>query len=270
MSTNIEKYKKDLDILIGKGDDLLYAMYNESASEQFEKELSKALKTSAKIEAFKKKLPNFYTEYQSWYSEAYVLIRVILPDRLDDFEGFYKKPKNRKVLDHSNYSIEDYLNGTIRKDGFGDYVVNTSSGIRKMQQQIAVLKSAKKRFESSLFEIRQLLQADLFDSELDVSRELNKKGFTRGAGAVAGVVLEKHLAQVCISHKIIVSKKDPGISDLNDLLKNDGVIEIPQWRSIQHLADLRNLCDHNKKSDPTSTQIDELITGTDRVIKTLF
>jgi hypothetical protein len=37
-----------------------------------------------------------------------------------------------------------------------------------------------------------------------------------------------------------------GISNLNDQLKSADVIAVPQWRAIQYLADLRNLCDHPK------------------------
>jgi len=115
------------------------------------------------------------------------------------------------------------------------------------ENQLGIVKAAKRRFESSLFDIKQLVQADLFDSELDAARELNKKGFTRGAGAVAGVVLEGHLSRVCENHKIKVTKKKPTINDYNQLLKDNDVIEMKDWRFIQLLADLRNLCDHDKK-----------------------
>jgi hypothetical protein len=67
-----------------------------------------------------------------------------------------------------------------------------------------------------------------------------------------------------------VSKKNPGISDFNDLLKSEGVIDVPVWRFIQHLADLRNLCDHSRKPDPTEAQVTDLIDGVKRVIKTVF
>jgi hypothetical protein len=128
----------------------------------------------------------------------------------------------------------------------------------------------KARFESSLFEIRQLVQADLFDSELDVANELAKNKFTRAAGALAGVVLEKHLAQVCDNHGLKVTKKAPGISALNDTLKEAAVIEIPQWRFVQHLAAIRNLCDHDKKTEPTAEQVEDLIAGVTKMTKTLF
>lgn len=70
-----------------------------------------------------------------------------------------------------------------------------------------------------LFDMRQLIQADLFDSELEAARELNKSGFRRGAGAISGVILERHFAQVTTNHKLSLRKKHPSISDYNDVLK---------------------------------------------------
>lgn len=66
---------------------------------------------------------------------------------------------------------------------------------------------------------------DFFDSELDAARELNKKGFVRGAGAIAGVVLEGNLAQICDINKITIRKKHPTINDFNQLLKDNNIIE---------------------------------------------
>src|SRR5690606_16568401 len=108
------------------------------------------------------------------------------------------------------------------------------------------------------------------DSELLAAKELNIKGFVRGAGAIAGVVIEKHLLQVCFNHNINITKKNPSISDFNDKLKTEDVYETPIWRKIQHLGDLRNLCDHNKDKEPTREQVAELIDGVDNIIKTIY
>ena len=148
--------------------------------------------------------------------------------------------------------------------------MGTDEAIPHFRQQLAILKAVNARFESSLFDIRQLVQADLFDSELDTARELAKNKFSRVAGAVAGVVLEKHLLQVCANHAVTVSKKAPGISGLNDLLKTAGVLDVPQWRFIQHLGDIRNICDHGKAVEPTPAQVADLIDGVDKVVKTVF
>lgn len=136
--------------------------------------------------------------------------------------------------------------------------------------QTEILESVKSQFESSLHDIAQLIRAELFDSELDAARELTKNGFLRGAGAVAGVVLEKHLGQVCQNHNVQTKKQHPTISDFNDLLKNAAVIDVPMWRQIQRLGDIRNLCDHNKHRDPTKEEVTELIDGVEKLCKTLF
>jgi hypothetical protein len=47
----------------------------------------------------------------------------------------------------------------------------------------------------SFNDIKVMVQAGLFDSDLDAAGELAKNKFTRAAGASAGVVLERHLAQ---------------------------------------------------------------------------
>jgi hypothetical protein len=105
---------------------------------------------------------------------------------------------------------------------------------------------------------------------LDAARELTKHGFLRGAGAIAGVVLEKHLLQVAQNHSLSIRKQHPTISDLNDALKNGSVLDVPQWRGIQRLGDLRNLCDHNKHREPTEIELAELIDGVEKITKTLF
>lgn len=273
MISNIEKYKKDLEKLITDGTRLLYAMAYAHDPAETEKQIIKVygLKTKNEVKDFIGKLPAFNYRYQFWYSESLAVIKLLLPDRIIDFIKYYEKPKNRKDVNYGNYTIEDYLQGlTVTRGWEKNKVVSMDAAIPQFQQQLHILQSAKRRFESSLFDIKQLIQADLFDSELDAAKELNKNGFTRGAGAMAGVVLESHLIQVCENHTIKIVKKDPTINDLNELLKSNSIIEIPTWRFIQHLADLRNKCDHKKTTDPTKTEIEELIEGVGKITKSIF
>jgi len=265
MPTNLDKYKKDLERLIAKGELLLMAIRCECFPERVKKALGK------NAEEFIKKLPRFRDEYQAWYSEAKVVIKQLLPDRLDDFVRHYEKPKSRKEISYENYRIEDYLQGlTVTRGWVKEIVVGPDAAIPHFQQQLAILKSVLARFESTLFDIRQFVQADLFDSELEAARELLKHNFLRAAGTLAGVVLEKHLAQVVDNHNIKTRKKHPTISDLNDLLKNEGVIDVPQWRQIQRLGDIRNLCAHSKDREPTKEEVQELIDDVEKITKTLF
>ena len=266
---SLDRYKEDLEALIAKGDQLLNALWLECFPDKRREELKDSL--GDKAEDFIAELPSFREEYQLWYSEARALIQQLLPDRLTDFTQHYEKPKSRERITRETYTIDDYLQvlALTRRES-GTRVVDFSAAIPRFQQQLSIVKAVQRRFQSSLFEIRQLAQADLFDSELDAAKELAKKNFTRAAGAVAGVVLEQHLKGVCASHGVTIRKKNPHISDLNDALKKAEVIDTPQWRSMQYLADIRNRCDHDKESEPTADEVDDLIRGVEKVTKTLF
>ena len=290
MTSNFERYKIDLKDLIHKGEQLLHSIQKKLTPEYYKKNWK---------EADIEKLPNFLQEYQMWYSEALEVIQKVIPNREQDFIKLYEQPKNRKTINENNYTIEDFLNRVERHTGIEkaellisginkkqslsplveDIITGkigfTKSTIFKYNQQLGILKSVQKRFESSLFNIKRLLQADLFDSQLDEAKELNKKGFS-GAGAMAGVVLEGHLKEVCNNHKITIIKKNPTINDLNQLLKDKEIIDTPMWRKIQYLADLRNCSNHhktdknNKQIKPSKENMTKLIKGVNEIIKTLF
>lgn len=268
-STNLDRFKADLERLLQFGKNLELSMEYECHEEAFEEAAKKAY-GKKKADEFLKALPPFRTEYQRWYSESLAFLRQVLPDRAGDFTRYYEKPKSRKEIDFESYRIEDYLQGLRVTQGYQkEVVVDSSAAIPQFRQQLAILKAAEARFNSSLFEIRQLVQADLLDSELDAADVLAKHKFIRAAGAVAGVVVEKHLSQVCSDHNVAISKKNPTINDFNEALKAANVIDVPQWRFIQHLADIRNLCDHGR-AEPTLEQVSDLLAGARKTTKTVL
>lgn len=267
--SNLEKYRKDLTALLKEGWLVLQALARTADGEKkWRASWIQAGWTEDRIEKLEKDLKPFLTGYNHWYSEALVVVKQLLPDRFADFVKFYERPKARKTFDVETYRIEDACQSLSSTKFGGEVVVDMSAAIPLLRQQIAILESIEKRFESSLFDIKQLVQADLFDSELDVARELLKNKFARAAGAVAGVVLEGHLKQVCDNHNL--PKKSGTIAVLNDALKAAGVIELSQSRHIQFLGDIRNKCGHKNPTDPTIEEVGELIDGVDKVIKTIF
>lgn len=260
MPSRLEQLKAEVAELVRRGDLLYYALADDLGKlpEKLKKQLA-----SNKIE-----LPKFDLDYESWYSEALRVVKQIIPDRLDDFVKHYKNEK-RKEIDFLTYAISDALLGlTTRR--YGDVVADKSAALAKMQGQVSILKSAQKKFESALFDIADVLQADLFDSELDAAQSLAKNGFVRAAGAVSGIVLEKHLGHVCDQHGLKSKKHHPSIADFYQLLKEAGVIDTPMWRFIQHLGDIRNLCDHSKDREPTREEVLEMIEGVKKVAKSVF
>jgi hypothetical protein len=206
MTANMDRLKNDLDTLIKQGDLLDLAMSRIIlGSSKFRAQVVSAVGERAADE-YINRLPDFKLEYEAWYSESLVLLKQLLPHRVNDFVGRYEKPKGRKSIRYENYVMQDFLQD-LRVTYGGEVMADRSAAEPQYRQQLAILKAARTRFKSSLFEIRQLVQADLFDSEIDAARELLKNKFLRAAGAVAGVVLEKHLHQVYEDHGIKIAKK---------------------------------------------------------------
>lgn len=268
MSERFDKFSKELDELIDEGDILYTAIQHECHPKEFKETYARVMEKT-KLDNLIKNLPRFSDKYQSWFSRSQAVIKQILPDRMIDFNSYYEYPKPRKDITFQNYMIKDALQGlTIRS--YGEVKVSASAAIPELAQQVNILRAAKDALKSRLLEIISILQADLFDSEVDSSKALAKAGYFRAAGAICGVVIEKHLAQVCDAHGISVKKKNPGISDLNQSLKDNDTITVPQWRFVQHLADIRNICDHARGREPTKEEIDDLVAGTGKVLKTVF
>ena len=197
-----ERYEKDLSALIKKGLALYNAIQFECVPQAFTQAATE--KYGDDIEQFLQKIPSFKNEYQGWYSESKALVRQLLPDRLSDFTQYYEKPKGRRDLNQINYTIEDYLQGLNWSGKFDD------TAISHFLQQLKIVESIQERFRSSLFDVRQLAQADLFDTELDGAKELARNKFIRAAGVVAGVVLERHLKELsraAAKHTTVAKRK---------------------------------------------------------------
>ncbi|MBA7643532.1 hypothetical protein ES703_51263 [subsurface metagenome] len=256
-----EQIKKELSALVNEGIKILVVESDEKRGK---------VKKGEEDDA-QKPLPTRMS-YQSWYTRTLPVVRQLIPERYQEFQEQYKLDKRKDTeISFLTYTISDYLLGLrITRGWEKEEVVNPLSAFTsKFQHQITILRSAQDRIDSVLADIQGVLQSELFDSELDAANELLKKGHLRAAGALAGVTLESHLSKISANHNLKFSK-NPTISDFNDELKNKGILDVPNWRFIQRLGDIRNLCVHAKDRDPTKDEIDELIKGAQKVIKTLF
>ena len=265
MAEKREKIKKELDLLIERGQELHLAMEVECNPEDFLRTFQEKFGEQEGKEAIDK-LPDFTREYQSWYSEALACVKQVLPDRVKDFVSYFEYPRVRKNTNYQNYMIRDYLQGLQITRG-REVVVDRRAAIPEFKQQVSIVESASAVLDSSLVDLTSILQADLFDSEVDSAWELKKAGHLRAAGAICGVVLEKHLKQMCANRSIVVRKRKPTITDFNDLLKANKAISQAEWRLLQLLADIRNLCCHDREQEPTKEQLDDLLNGTNKVLK---
>lgn len=214
---------------------------------------------------------DFGSRYQNWYTKAIKIVEALASDRLDEFISYYRVDPKRKIMNGENFVIQDYIKGIgPAPNAFGEKPFEeTQVVIIRIINQFQILNSLESRIDSVLADVTGHLLAELQDKELEAATKLTKIN-KRAAGALAGVVLERHLQQLSKNHNVTVRKKAPTISDLNDLLKKAGVYDLPTWRKIQLLGDIRNLCSHQKSKEPTTDQVDELITGVNSIIKSLF
>ena len=101
MDEKKDRFAKDLDRLIKKGEKLSLAIRYETCKDAFLDQISKVIEEK-KLDDFLKSLPDFRGDYQAWYSEALGLVKQILPDRLSDFKSYYEYPRVRKEITYDN------------------------------------------------------------------------------------------------------------------------------------------------------------------------
>jgi hypothetical protein len=217
-------------------------------------------------ESFLKKegFKSFAYDYQGWYTKALKVVESLAPDRIADFRGYYQVDPKRKMLSYGTYVIEDYLKG-IKPAHVADFDSIEQTAICFVNQ-LSILEAVVQRADSVLKNIEGALYTNLQADEIEVARKLAKINL-RAAGALVGVVIEGHLQKVAASHAVKIAKKNPTIADLNEPLRAADVIDLPTWRKIGYLADLRNLCSHKKDREPTEGDVDELIKGAEWVSK---
>jgi hypothetical protein len=103
----------------------------------------------------------------------------------------------------------------------------------------AIVAAAKDDYEGGyLNTIRNLIQADVFDTELEQADELMAAGYHVAAAVIAGVVLETTLRQMCKDSDIEPSKLDKMNSDLAKAGAFNRLVQkqITAWAAIRNSA----------------------------------
>jgi len=244
--------------------------------EELKKELNELINEGFELsklaaESKKTKILNFGTAYQSWYSRALKIAEVLANDRLQEFINYYKIDPKRKEVNAQNYVIQDFIMGIGARTDYTNkplWDINNAVAL-KVYNQLQILQSLQTRIDSVLSSVRGSLLSELQDKELATAEELLKVN-VRAAGSLAGVILENHLQKVMQNHNIKIMKKDPTISDMNNLLKSNEVYDLQTWKKVEYLGSIRNLCSHKKEREPKRDEVEDLISGVNKIIKEVF
>ncbi|MEG3436998.1 HEPN domain-containing protein [Pannus brasiliensis CCIBt3594] len=123
----------------------------------------------------------------------------------------------------------------------------------------AIFLAAKEDFEGGyLSSIRSLVQAEVFESELEQANELLNNGYLTAAAVIAGIVLETALRDLC-DRKGIERGKQDSMDKMNVDLAKAGVYNKLMQKRITALADIRNSAAHGKPDEFTKQNVIDMI-----------
>lgn len=127
----------------------------------------------------------------------------------------------------------------------------------------AVFLAAKEDFEGGyLASVKNLVEAEVFSSELDQAQELLASGYRVAAAVICGVVLETNLRNLCKLHGVA-----PGsLERMNaDLVKAGQYNTIVQKR-VTALAAIRNSAAHGNTAEFELADVKSMISEVERLV----
>ena len=127
---------------------------------------------------------------------------------------------------------------------------------RIFDRQKALFLALKDDYEKGLLSsIKYLIEANVFDTELEQAKELLLNKYKLAAAVIAGVVLETALRSLCDKMKIPHGKLDK----MNADLAKAGTYNSLKQKKITALANIRNSAAHGKDSEFSHQDVEDMI-----------
>jgi hypothetical protein len=131
------------------------------------------------------------------------------------------------------------------------------------QRLRAVLEAAREDYEGGyLNSLKLLVQAEVFDSELEQASELLASGYIPAAAVTAGVVLEAGLREMCVDKGLPIGV----LNRMNADLAKEGVYNKLVQKQITALADVRNSAAHGQYDQFTKEDVASMIKDVQRIL----
>ncbi len=130
---------------------------------------------------------------------------------------------------------------------------------------VPILKAAYDDLKNGfLISFKQLVQAEVFDNELEQAQALLDNNYKNAAAVIAGTVLETAIKELCLNHQIDIEKKK--LTRLNEELAKAGVYSVLQQKQITALADIRNNAAHGNYENFSSDDVKGMIQDIERFL----
>ena len=163
--------------------------------------------------------------------------------------------KSKSLLTVACGADSEHYRAFVEAENYGSW----SGNVPNFQRTRAVFGAAKEDFEGGyLTSIRHLVQAEVFDTELEQAKELLSAGYYPAAAVISGVVLETTLRQLCVAKQLAPGKLDRMNADLAKAGQYNSLIQ----KRITALAAIRNSAAHGDHKafsrDEVAAMIDEV------------
>lgn len=127
----------------------------------------------------------------------------------------------------------------------------------------SIFLAAKEDFEGGyLSSVRNLVQAEVFSTELEQARELLAAGYQTPAAVICGVVLETNLRSLCDARAIAAGKLDKMNADLAKAGQYNSLVQ----KRITALAAIRNSAAHGKSTEFGESDVRSMIDETEKLV----
>jgi len=129
---------------------------------------------------------------------------------------------------------------------------------QRIPRLAGVTEALKTAYESGyLYEIEELIHADVFSDFIYMAEYLLKEGFKDPAAVIVGGVLEEHLRKLCLRNSIttIVDDRPKKAEMMNSELATKGVFNKLDQKSVTAWLDLRNKAAHGRYTEYVDEQV---------------
>jgi hypothetical protein len=155
---------------------------------------------------------------------------------------------------------------SVHLKNFAKYVQGyvTYSNVVRAQ---GVLKAAVDDYVGGhLFNLRNLVEAEVFDDFLEQAEHLLSSGYFQAAAVIAGCVLEDGMRKLCVKYAVNVSP-NPKLDQMNSDLAKAGAYNKLVQKRVTALADVRNKAAHGHWTQFARSDVQEMLSGVRRFIE---
>jgi hypothetical protein len=195
-------------------------------------------------------LKKLSTRFDQLFAEIPAIVSTIAQRRgdfgsyteMDDESALTWKVKVKNLLVATCGKESQHYLEFIEAEKINSYESSSDAFKRMKSVFIAAMDDYKGGYLTS---IKNLIQADVFDIELEQAEELLSNGYKLASAVIAGVVLETALRDLCGRESISIGKLDKMNADLTKA----GIYNKLQQKRITALADIRNSAAHGKPNE---------------------